>query len=417
MKRRRVKLTTRFVESPQRIPKEGREDVADTVVPGLLLRSYASGRRTYALEARYPRHPKNPARRELGNVAVTSLEEARGKACRWLELIAHGIDPEVELEREKQAALRAQRGTFAHVWEAFWAQHASKLDKAKEAGRAGAAFLRLWGHRSAAEIEPAEIADYFRSIAGKPAEARNRLGHLRRMYSWAIGSGGFGLNANPCAVLKPADLIGRKEGRDRILADDEIRRVWSAADEAGYPFGAIVRMLLLTGQRLSEVGEASWPEIDFDKVLWTIPAPRMKMDRAHVVPLAADTVELLRSLPRFSGPYIFTTTDGRRPFAGFSHAKRRLDAASGVQAWVLHDIRRTMRTHLSALPVTDMVRELVIAHAKPGLHKVYDLHSYETEKREALQLWERRLRGILSPKPPVGVAGLEAERARRVAVA
>lgn len=79
-------------------------------------------------------------------------------------------------------------------------------------------FRRLFGARPAAEIEPAEIAAYIRRMAERtPAEARNRLGHLRRMYSWAIGSGDFGLTVNPCSALKPADLIGRKVARDRIL--------------------------------------------------------------------------------------------------------------------------------------------------------------------------------------------------------
>lgn len=94
--------------------------------------------------------------------------------------------------------------------------------------------------------------------------------------------------------------------------------------------------------------------------------------------------------------------------------KLRLDKLSGANDWVLHDLRRTMRTHLSALPVRDMVRELVIAHAKPGLHKIYDLHAYEREKRECLELWEARLRDVLAPKPSADVADLEAERARRV---
>ena len=71
----------------------------------------------------------------------------------------------------------------------------------------------------------------------------------------------------------------------------------------------------------------------------------------------------------------------------------------GVSDWVIHDLRRTMRTRLSALPVQDLVRELVIAHAKPGLHKVYDQHAYQNEKRQCLELWEARLLSIVEPRP------------------
>jgi integrase len=161
-------------------------------------------------------------------------------------------------------------------------------------------------------------------------------------------------------------------------------------------------MLALTGQRKSEVAEARWSEIDPARKLWTIPAERMKADSAHVVPLSDDVVALLESLPRFAnGDYLFSTTAGAKAVNGFSKAKERLDRemaeelGSTPQPFVIHDIRRTMRTGLSALPVPDLVRELVIAHTKPGLHKVYDRHAYLA--RHALELWAARLRSIVAP--------------------
>jgi integrase len=415
----RKTLTSRFVESKAAIPPAGRVDWPDTVVPGLMLRASANGHRAYVLVARFPLHPKNPTRRTLGSVGMLSLEQAREKARDWLRLIDRGTDPKVEEIRARAAALRAQANSFAAVWDAFWHAHGSKLAKARECQRAGTAFVRLWGARPAAEIEPAEVAAYFRDLGRKaPGEARNRLGHLRRMYSWAIGSGGFGLAINPCSVLKPADLVGAKVMRDRILTDDEIRAVWGACDALGYPYGPFVRLLLLTGQRVSEVAGMSWGELDLvERAVWTIPACRMKADRAHVIPLAADTLTLLRSLPRFAGPYVLTTTDGRKPINSAAKAKAKLDALTGITGWVLHDLRRTMRSGLSALPIEDRVREQMVAHAQPGLHAVYNLYDYLDEKRRGFELWEARLRGILSPKPPAEVASLRAERERRAAVA
>ena len=159
----------------------------------------------------------------------------------------------------------------------------------------------------------------------------------------------------------------------------------------------------------------SWSEVNFDQALWTIPAIRMKGARAHEIPLAPAAAALLQSLPRFTaGEYVFATTDGRKPVNGFSKAKARIDRLSGVENWKIHDLRRSMRTHLSALPVQDMVRELIIAHARPGLHKVYDQHSYGDEKLECLMFWEARLHGIVAPKPPADVADITAQRARRV---
>jgi integrase len=112
----------------------------------------------------------------------------------------------------------------------------------------------------------------------------------------------------------------------------------------------------------------------------------MKMDRAHAVPLAPDALASLRELPRFSRNYVFSTTDGVKPVSGFSKAKTRLDKVSDVSGWRLHDIRRTMRSHLSALPIEDRVRQQMIAHAQPGLHKIYDLYIYLRKKRRGFEL-------------------------------
>ncbi len=406
------RMLASFAKQAKTWPRGKRKTLHDAVVPGGAARVYAGGSVSLGMIDRFPLHPKNPTFRKIGNYSGPgSLAPWRDTVRRWHELNGRWVDPKIEQARQRAAALRAQHGTFEAVWSAFWDRHASKLAKVDEVQRAGAAFRRWFGIRPAAEIEPAEIATHIRRVAEKtPAEARNRLGHLRRMYSWAIGAGDFGLTVNPCASLKPADLIGKKVHRDRILTDDEIRAVWAACAELGYPYGPLVRFMLLTGQREMECAGMVWSEID--QALWVIPAPRMKSDRSHVVPLAPDALALLGSLPRWTGPCVFTTTGGSKPVNGFAKVKRRLDELSGVRSWVLHDVRRTMRTHLSALPVQDMVRELVIAHAKPGLHKVYDLHAYLDEKRECLELWEQRLRRILAPP---GVADLDAERVRRVA--
>ena len=139
----------------------------------------------------------------------------------------------------------------------------------------------------------------------------------------------------------------------------------------------------------------------------------------HVVPLTDDVIAILKSLPRFKkGDHFFSTTFGAKPVNGFSKGKgtaRQADAAqlacarargrrrsprkAQIEPWVIHDIRRTMRTGLSALAVPDLVRELVIAHTKPGLHKIYDQHAYLDEKRRALELWAGKLRDIVQPAP------------------
>ena len=409
-------LTDRFIKSRKKALTGKRNDYPDALVPGLALRVTDRGHKSFVLVTRYPSSPEHPTRRSLGDVGAITLEQARQKARGWIELIGRGIDPKIEEARQRAAAQRRQQNSFAAVAAEFLERHASKLRKRAEAKRIiESEFVKRWGARPITDIRPEEAAIAIRAIVkrGAPYQAHNAFGYLRRLYNWAIGTHEFGIETSPVERLSPSDLIGKRAARERTLFDDELRAVWHAAGSMGYPYGAIFRMLILTGQREREVGDMRWSEVDFEKKQWTIPANRMKGGRVHEVPLARHALALLSELPRFtSGECVFTTTGGAKPVNNYSRAKARINALSGVSGWVIHDLRRTMRTHLSALPVQDLVRELVIAHAKPGLHKVYDQHAYQDEKRYCLYLWEKRLLSIVEPRPG-GVTDFAEVRQRR----
>jgi integrase len=405
-----------------------RYDVMDSVVPGFGVRVTDKGQRTFILVARYP-GSSNPTRRALADCGAITLEQARTKARAWLELIGKGTDPRLDDERQRQAALRSQENSFAAVAEQYIKRHISKTRKAAIVERElRREFIKRWGARPITEITQHDVVAVIDEVVDRGAlyQAHNLLGHVRTLFNWAIARGVYGLDRSPCDRLRPAAVIGKKLARQRILNDDELGAFWRAAAELGYPYGPLFRMLALTGQRKSEVAEARWPEFDLAKKLWIIPAERMKADAAHVVPLADDVLALLASLPRFhKGDHLFSTTFGVRAVNGFSKAKTNLDKAIlaelrkdvdedetekiKLEPFVIHDIRRTMRTGLSALPVPDLVRELVIAHSKPGLHKVYDQFAYLDEKRRALDLWAARLRSIVEPQP-LNVVKLTAAR-------
>jgi integrase len=216
-------------------------------------------------------------------------------------------------------------------------------------------------------------------------------------------------------------LIGERNIRDRVLTDPELGCFWRASEKLGYPFGKLFQLLALTALRRDEAAEAKWTEIGLDAKLWLVPGARMKNGAAHAVPLTDDIARLLEGLPRWHGPHVFSTTGGRRPVSGFSKAKVRLDAlmkadleAQGKQfePFVLRDIRRTVRTRLSGLPIDGEVKELLLSHARPGLHKVYDQYSYLEEKRRGLELWHAKLRTIVTPAPEGNVVQLPFAAAR-----
>jgi integrase len=401
-------------------------DVMDAVVPGLGVRVLGTKERplrTFILVARYP-GSKNPTRRSLGSYGELTIEGARKKAREWRELIDRRIDPEYKAEQERQAELRKQANSFAAVAEEFIKRHVSKTRKAAIVERElRREFITRWGDRPITDITQHDVVAVIDKVVdrGAPYQAHNLLGHVRTLFNWAIARGVYGLERSPCDRLRPGAVIGEKQARTRVLNDDEIRAFWAACEALEYPYGPLFQLLLLAGQRKSEVGEAQWREFDLAKGLWTIPATRMKADAAHVVPLSEPVRRILADLPRFkSGDFLFSTTFGKKPVAGYSKAKVRLNslmleklrerATNGeatIAPFVLHDCRRTMRTGLSALPIPDLVRELVIAHTKPGLHKVYDQHAYLAEKAEALTLWAARLRDIIEP-PLANVVALQA---------
>jgi integrase len=313
------------------------------------------------------------------------------------------------------AEQRKRSNSFRAVAEEFIRLAVIGPDPAKPKQRKGAVvkrniereFISRWGARPITDISPHDVIAVLDEAVARnaPYQAHNLLGHIRRVFNWAIARGVYGLDRSPCDRMRPREVIGQKALRTRVLAVAELGALWRASASIAYPYGPLFRMLLLVGQRKSEVAEARWSEFDLKHKLWTIPAERMKADAPHVVPLADDVIALLETLPHFQkGDHLFSTTLGQKPVNGFSKDKAALDKAMTVQLgkvepFVIHDIRRTVRTTMSALPIPPDAAELVIAHRRPGLRRVYDQYSFETEKRRALELWAARLRDIVEPAP------------------
>jgi integrase len=417
-------LTDRTLKALAPARKGRRYELWDTIIPGFGVRvndendrarAGKAGRISFILYTRYP-GSRSPERRTLGRFPELSLEKARHKAADWRSQIAKGIDPASAEEEERQARLRERDNTFASVAEQFIEYiKANKERKAEDVERELQAFIKPWGHRPIASIKPMDVTLIIDATVkrGKRAQAHNLFGHTRRLFRWAIPRY---VEHSPCAQLTPKRLIGERQRRDRVLSDAEIMALWKATDSLGYPYGPLYRLLLLTGLRLSEVSEASWDEFDFEELVWTIPAARMKKTgseaKPHMVPLTDAMLEVLDLLPRFEGgKFLFSSQNGLRPIKAvyFSGPKIKLDElmrqllGSKPPAWTNHDIRRTVRTKLSALRIPEEVREAVLAHARPGIKGHYDMHHYLDEKRDALTQWAAKLRDIVEPSQSVVV--------------
>jgi integrase len=416
---RKVALTDRSMKA-LKPPTDGRRTtVWDALMPGMAVRVSGKGKRAfYAVRRRAGQ--AQPTWVLLGHYPVVGLTEARAAARGALGALGQGHDPASLAEARRAAERKRDASTFAAVAELFIREHLPKRRTAASYEKLiRRELIPVLGERGIGEICRRDVIALLKAIAarGQPTPdrlrpksggkyaARHAFAALSKIYNWAVAQDTEGLDANPVAGLKPSELLGEAEARARVLNDDEIAAVWNAAPPG--PFGTLFQVLLLTGQRKNEIARASWGEItDLDGAdpTLTVPAERMKgMDgkvAAHTVPLTPTVVEILRGMPRFTGgDFVFTTTAGRRPLGGFSKVEKHLRARAGIAHWQVHDLRRTVRTRLSELGVTPFTAELVIAHRQGGVHAVYDLHTYDREKRQALARWERRLLSIVAPEP------------------
>jgi integrase len=427
----------------------------DGIAPGFGVRVMPSGHKTFVLVSRFP-GSRNPVPRALGAYGALTLAEARVKARDWLEMIATGRDPTREKERQRDENSRRLVNTFAAVVEDYVRlevighnHHEPRQRKGREVARdLRRVFVPLWGNRPISDIsrhdvlaaieavrdhgtdhllarrgiQPTKHRGFKRQrVSGKsppaPVQARNLLGYLNRLFSWAIERGTYGLESSPCDHLRTTRIVGNKRSSDRILTNDELFALQRAIKRFPYPYGPAYQLLLLSGLRLNEVADATWPEIDAASKLWTIPASRMKgkngRARPHVVPLTAEMMALLEILPRFEqGDHLFSTTLGAKPVWISDKIKKQLDrrmlgtlrALARMRAsdphkvkldpWVNHDLRRTLRSRLSMLRVQPEVAEAVLAHVRPGIKGVYDRYDFLDERRAALELWATHLKGM-----------------------
>jgi len=339
---------------------------------------------------------------------------ARAAAAQIMGGVAMGTDTvaerEAKAEAERVAAERAQL-TLAVVVSAWKELYLSRKRAryAHEAVRAlGRAFARQW-NLPAEDLDRDTVVRALDGLAkqGRLSMASRTAAYGRACFSWALKRGT--VQTNPFSSL-PA--IGERPKRERVLADEELAAIWRAAQEMPQPFGAIVHLLILTGQRVSEVSGMRWNELSADFSTWLIPSQRAKNGTAHLVPLPEPARELLRGFPRVS-ELVMPGREPTSPFSGWSKARASLDVLSNVYNWTLHDLRRTMATGLQRLGIRLEVTEAVLNHVsgtRGGVAGVYQRHDWAAEKRAALENWAQHVMMLIQGTEPTTDVHLNRQR-------
>lgn len=372
----------------------------DDELPGFGLRLREGGKRTWIVQYRVGKKQRRVA---IGAVESTDVEEARKRAKNVLSRVHLGADPQIE-----KAVARSQASATLNAFaDRFLDEHAAKRLKPSTFADVERYLRRHWAPLSelpASKITRADVAAQLTKLAkasGGYAANRARAA-LSALFTWAIGEGL--IEANPVVgTNKPADEVAR----DRVLTDEELAAVWGNVGHGDY--AAIVRLLVLTGQRREEVGGLLWSEIDVERASWRIGAARTKNGLAHDVPLSAPALAILTTVELREGRDLaFGAAAGG--FSGWSKAKRALDARVTARLrqhsrqhfvqkpWRLHDIRRTVATCMADLGILPHVIEAVLSHTsghKAGVAGIYNRSSYATEKRQALTLWADHVSALI----------------------
>jgi len=240
--------------------------------------------------------------------------------------------------------------------------------------------------KNVGDVTRADIVDVLDEIRDAPSAREHAFVAIRTLMNWCHRHGL--IEASP---VPPVRL--RANTRARVLNDDELAGVWRRADDYGFPYGRIVQLLILTGQRRGEIASLRRSWIDGDTI--TFPAGFTKNKRQHSIPIGEQAAELIGALPDLGTGFFFPARGSpERPFNGWSKAKRSFDKAIDATDYTLHDLRRTFTTKLAALGTPIHVTERILNHVSgtvSGVAAVYNRHSYMDEMRDAIGRYEADL--------------------------
>lgn len=425
----RAAFSDRWLQSIK--PLDRRRDFGEPGRRGLILRVWPGGEKTFVM--RYKRHGVTKIM-TLGQYPTLSIAGAHDAHAEAQKDLRSGLDP-IEARRLRAAEalrIKAKAGgdkTMTQLVEEFIAHGLTRRDGTgyeepeqvrrllsaevlgRQYDRKARAYTdtgRGWANRTLDTITGREVVELCQGIErrGSAATARITGRYIKRMFAYAVSA--YLIPESPVAQLR----FGKGAKRSRWLRPDEIAKVWAVLSAEDAPMAPDTRLafklLLLTGQRAGEVCNAQWQHIDLKKKTWHLPAAITKSRRAHTVPLSPTAIEALKDLREMypDSPYLMPgrsatgkldLTKPRDPHS-LAHAVRDHAERWGIDAWVPHDLRRTMRTHLPRLKVSRDIAERILNHAASELDQVYDHHDYMAEMRAGLTKWDSELRKIVQPK-------------------
>jgi integrase len=341
------------------------------------------------------RRPISKASAKLvhGRFPELSLSAARVAHAQALAAVAAGTDPGAAKRAARVSVQEAEAARRGDTIEVHVKAHLERQRLVVSHGHWRQARLALqvdavaaWCGRPVSEIARRDVRELAEQIAKTrgPMAGNRAFEHVRKFFNELVER--EIVASSPCAGLRRP--TAKEVARERVLNEAEIRSLMAALDAIRGPTAAAIKLMLLTGQRRSEVAGMRWSEID-DGDTWRLPGARTKNGRPHDVPLSRQVLAVIEQQPRTPGcDFVFTTSS--KPVANFTHIKKQIDAIMKSEPWVIHDLRRTCASGMAGLGIALPVIEKCLNHASGsfrGIVGVYQRHDFQGEKRTAQQRW------------------------------
>lgn len=365
---------------------------------GLSLVIYPSGKKSWCV--RYRNEAGKQRKVTLGPIDRLSLGDARKQAKELMVKVDRGDDPAGKGKRDENATLTVLEASKLFM------EHRHSQERCRTASEVqrqlNAYILPAIGETALHSVSGPDARKVVTDLvaAGSGTMANRVHATLATLFKWAADPDRALIPASPyTSYSKPAS----ERTRDRVLSNSELASLWLEAGEISQPFGPILRLLILTAQRRSEVTGMSDHEIDRGRSEWIIPADRAKNGDRHIVPLSTPALLELDRVKRIGECGLVFTTNGRTPFAGHHKAKRRLDAKLKFnEHWRLHDIRRTVATGMATLGEPIPVVEAVLNHksgTRAGVAGIYNRYEYADDMELAITAWGRFVVDVIAIEP------------------
>jgi integrase len=368
--------------------------VFDDQLPGFgfRLRQGSGGKLLKSFIAQY-RHAGATRRVLLGSAGKVTPEQARQAAKKLLAKVALGDDPQADKVERRDKDRMTVRAVIAEYLTVKAKQVRPKTMTEIVRYLTNPGYFGLLHRLPIDKVSRKDVASALLAISRTRGNTTATLARtaLSAFFTWSMQMGLT--EANPVIGTARYEV----KPRARVLTDAELAKIWKASGTDD--FGKIVKLLILTAARRTEVGGMAWSEIDSIDSTWTIAASRSKNGRAHTLPLMPGMIELIAGTPRMvDRDQLF----GLRYAAGFSQwseAKDELDQRLDIaEPWTLHDLRRSAATRMADLGIAPHVIEQILNHQsghKSGVAGIYNRSSYEREVRAALALWEDHIRTLI----------------------